>query len=146
MSRHRNKSAHARHHVRFWRLQPPDDDRHAPHYYFWYKHLSHLLGTDKEIWIGAAIDDTGPLALRWRNGQLTHKNDPKTDNERDFIIESLEKNGLVKRVSDIQAGEPFHFRGQALRNKFICDGSIRVTELHHPLRTKLASKKTPIDR
>lgn len=140
MPRHKNKSAHARHHVRFWRLQLPEDDRHHSHYHFWLSRLSHLLGTDKEVWIGAAIDDTGPLALRWRNGQITHQNDPETNIERDLIIDTLRDNSVVKQVSDIQAGEPFRFRGQALRNKFICDGSIRVVVLKHPLRTKLARR------
>ncbi|HEX6462042.1 MAG TPA: LssY C-terminal domain-containing protein [Candidatus Saccharimonadales bacterium] len=142
MPRDANKSAHARHHVRFWRLMLPEDDNHHHHYHFWHKHLKHLLGTDKEIWIGAAIDDTGPLAITWRNGQITHRNDPLTDNERDFIINTLTQSHKIKRMSDIQAGEPFKFRGQVLRNKFICDGSIRVIELKNPLFINLASKKS----
>lgn len=143
MPRHKNQSAHARHHVRFWRLEMPDDDKHHHHYHFWHKQLKHLLGTNKEVWIGAAIDDTGPLALRWRNGQITHQNDPETDNERDFIIRTLKKVNEMKYVSDIQAGEPFTFRGQALRNKFICDGSIRVVELKSPIAITLTSRKAP---
>ncbi len=142
MPRHENKSAHSRHHVRFWRLSLPENDKHHHHYQFWHKHFKHLLGTDKEIWIGAAIDDTGPLAVRWRNGQITHRNDPFTDNERDFIIETLESARETKQLSDIQAGEPFKFRGQVLRNKFICDGSIRVVELKNPILMSLTAKKT----
>lgn len=141
MPRHKNKSAHARHHVRFWRLGIDEPRPEHPHYHFWLKHFSHLLGTDKEVWIGAAIDDTGPLALRWRDGQITHRNDPQTDNERDFIIQTLQDRHLVRQVTDIQAGQPFKFRGQALRNKFICDGSIRAVELKHPLITKLMPSK-----
>lgn len=141
MPRHKNKSAHSRHHVRFWRLTLPEDDNHHHHYHFWHKQLKHLLGTDKEIWIGAAIDDTGSFAVRWRNGQITHRNDPLTDNERDFIIQTLEDARETKQISDIQAGEPFKFRGQTLRNKFICDGSIRVVELKNPILISLTGKK-----
>jgi len=132
-------SPRARHHVRFWCLESPEDIAHLKHYSFWYKRLRHLLGTDKKIWIGAALDDTGPLALRWRTGQITHSNDPETDKERDFIISTLYEAHQVKHTKTVNAGEPFSFRGQILRNTFICDGTIRVVELKHPLSGKLAA-------
>lgn len=141
MPRHKNMSAHARHHVRFWRLELSEDEDQHKHYSFWHPHVKHLLGTDKEIWIGAAMDDTGPLALRWRNGQITHKNDTNTDNERDFIINSLKNQASIKAMSDVQATEPFTFHGQQISNRFICDGSIRVIELKNPITLKLYNKK-----
>lgn len=134
-------SPRSRHHVRFWRLDPPDDIKVHAHLTFWHDRLKHLLGLDKQIWIGAAIDDTGPLGIRWRNGQITHKNNPDTNAERDFIIEELSSVGHVYSIETIQAGEPFSFRGQTLGNKFLCDGTIRVIGLRRPLSAKLHHPK-----
>lgn len=136
-------SPRSRHHVRFWRLQLPEGDRHREHYHFWHKHLRHLFGADKQVWIGAAIDDTHPIGLRWRDGRLTHRTDTNTDKERDFIIKTLREAAQSKEVTKIQAGEPFRFRGQQLHNNFICDGSIRVARLRNPLFGKLLTSKKP---
>jgi hypothetical protein len=57
-------SPRTRHHVRFWRLEVPIDEKHSPHFNFWHTRLKHLLGFEKEIWIGAAIEDTGILGIR----------------------------------------------------------------------------------
>lgn len=129
-------SPRSRHHVRFWRLDSPENS-HAEHYSFWHKKLRHLVGKDKIVWIGAAIDDTGPIALRWRNGQITHKNNPDTDAERDLIISDLSNVKLVYTIETLQAGEPFSFRGQTLANKFVCDGKIKVVGLRGPLSAKI---------
>lgn len=143
LPRNKQLSPRSRHHVRFWHLEIPEDAKHHNHYHFWQETLRHLLGTDKKVWIGAALDDTGPIDLRWRTGQLTHQNDPDSDVERDFIIKTLSKAGQVKRTKTTEAGDPFSFRGQTLRNMFICDGTIRVVELKHPIGSKLApGKKT----
>lgn len=127
-------SARARHHVRFWHLdQPPTSEvnnQHHEHFNFW-KQVFHKLTTKKQtIWVGAAIDDTGPIGIHWRNFQITHKNDPDINRERDLIIYDLEKVGRIKRQTTIQASEPFNFYGQTIGNRFICDGQIKAVELH----------------
>ena len=125
-------SARSRHHVRFWKLQVPEDYKekeHSPHLSFWYKHLRHLFHAEKVIWIGAAIDDTGPIGIRWRSGQITHKNDTDTNKERDLIIEDLTDVHHVRSIDTLHAGEPFTFRGQTLGNNFVCDGTIKIIEL-----------------
>ncbi len=138
-------SPRSRHHVRFWRLDSEKKEvaTHR-HITFWHDQFRHLLGLDKQLWIGAAIDDTGPIGLRWRNGQITHKNNPDTNAERDLIIEDLDIAGQIQTTENVQAGEPFAFRGQTLGNRFLCDGTIKVVGLHGPIAAsiKKASRKT----
>lgn len=139
-------SARSRHHVRFWRLEVPDPDaNHATHFDFWHKRLKHLLGLQKEIWIGAAIDDTGPIGIRWRYGQITHKNDPDTDKERDLIINDLKSAGLVASIKTVESGEPFSFRGQTLGNTFLCDGTIKAVRLKTIVIPKPTSDALPLE-
>ncbi len=137
-----NMSPRSRHHVRFWLLdgeaeQPLTGKGPHAHIAFWHGRLWHLLGLNKQLWIGAAIDDTGPIGLRWRNGQITHKNNPDTNAERDLIIRDLEKTGLVDATETIQAGDPFTFHGQTLGNRFLCDGTIKIVDLHRPVLASL---------
>lgn len=133
-------SPRSRHHVRFWHIEPEKESGlKLPHDHlaFWHEKFKHLLGLDKQLWIGAAIDDTGPLGLRWRNGQITHKNNPDTNLERDLIISDLNDARQIYSSETIQAGEPFSFRGQTLGNKFLCDGTIKVVGLHQPVIAKI---------
>lgn len=123
-------SARARHHVRFWKLSHQKlDPYHREHLTFWHTTLARLRGEQGGIWIGAALDDTGPIGVRWRDLKLTHKNDPNTNRERDLIVEDLVKTRAVQTDEIIRAGKPFRFHGQTLGNRFICDGNIRVISL-----------------
>lgn len=139
LPRTKSLSPRARHHVRFWRLTPPDDARHEAHYRFWHDQVKHLLGTEKEVWIGAALDDTGPIGIRWRNGQLTHKNDSNDDAERDFIVDTLGRARQIRYSEMIRAGEPFRFRGQTIGNTFICDGTLKLVSLRGPISASLTA-------
>lgn len=132
-------SARSRHHVRFWELRGDELEQKNPHGSFWHGHLGHLFGLEKKVWIGAAIDDTG-LGIRWRYGQVTHKNDPDTNKERDLIISDLKGARRIKSVEVIHAGEPFSFRGQTLGNKFLCDGTIKVVGLKTPFLAALTQR------
>lgn len=136
--RGKNLSPRARHHVRFWRLERPEDKRHRGHYHFWRRHLQHLFGADEQIWIGAAVDDTSVFGIQWRNGRLTHRVALDTDEERDFLIQTLRDAERVKHTKTIQAGKPFMFRGQQWHHRFICDGNIRVVTLTNPVLDKIA--------
>ncbi len=123
-------SARTRHHVRFWRLQKPLlESRHASHYEFWREKLSHVLGIERQIWIGAATEETKAIDIQWRTGQLTHGGSHESDKERDFIIQTLRQSGVVKRMSTSSAGEPLRFRGQQFRTFYISDGSIKIVHL-----------------
>lgn len=67
-----NGNPHARHHVRFW---PSPDE--------WW-----LPGGRAVDWVGAATYDRS-VGLSLLTGQITHKIDENTDEERDFVWQSL---------------------------------------------------------
>ncbi len=64
-------------------------ERH--HFRIWRAPFS-VNGTD--VWVGAGTHDIG-FEKDQRNGKVTHKIDPDTDKERDYIGETLEESGLV---------------------------------------------------
>jgi hypothetical protein len=86
-------------------------------------------GSEQMVWIGAAIDDISIYGIRWFNLQVTHRTHPKHTRERDLIIDSLQKTGRVKSVSEVQAGAPFEMRSQQIGNSFISDGKLKIVEL-----------------
>ncbi len=123
-------SPRTRHHVRFWRLEVPEDEKHSKHFDFWHTKVKHLLKMEKEIWIGAAIEDTGILGIRWRSGSLTHRISADTEAERDLIIGDLAAAHQLQTVDVVPAGKPFSFRGQTIsKNSLICEGILTVVEL-----------------
>lgn len=127
-------SPRSRHHVRFWRLEVPADEKQSHHFHFWHTKLKHLLGMEKEIWIGAAIEDTGIFGIRWRSGSLTHQISADTEAERDLIISDLAAAHQVQTVDVVPAGEPFSFRGQTIsKDSLICEGILTVVELRGPM-------------
>lgn len=126
----KNKSPRRRHHVRFWRLMetPRSVDEHN-HFAYWLQRVRRFFRPKRMIWIGAAIDDTHPAGIRWRNLQITHANSSDHANERDFIIDSLDRKGLVKEVVGIHDGEPFTMRSQNVGTSFVVDGYLKVIVL-----------------
>jgi hypothetical protein len=121
-------SPRSRHHIRFWQLDIGDD---APtsHETFW-QDILHLFDRKKrQIWIGAATHDVGPFALRVLNLQITHKIDEQTDDERTYVIDSLDKSGLIKKTEIIPAGKPISFRGQTFGINIVTDGTLHVIQL-----------------
>ena len=74
-----------RHHVRFWFA--PDD---------WW-----LPGGHKVDWLGAATLDKN-VGLSLFTGQITHKIDANTDQERDFVIETLQKAKATRYIEVIK--------------------------------------------
>ncbi len=126
-----NQSPRSRHHVRFWLLEEPEDAKHFPHFDFWHTKVKHLLGLEKQIWIGAAIKDTNIFGIRWRSGSITHQISVDIDAERDLIISDLSSVRQIRTVDVIAAGKPFSFRGQTIHRNgpLICDGTLNVVEL-----------------
>lgn len=142
-----------RHHVRFWRVDarnnPADAKQWNEHQGFWRTLLKRFLRRKYSLWIGAAIYDSGPVAIRWRNGQLTHQVHPDANFERDFIIESLERANVLRSLSDIKAGEPYRRRGQTLGVTIISDGLVKLCELKHqiaPPKNAAVEKSEPLSR
>lgn len=126
----RNKSPRHRHHVRFWQLveTPRTVDTHD-HFSYWLRRVKRFFSKKRTVWIGAAIDDVRATGIRWRNLQITHANHPAHNLERDYIIETLDKAGLIKNITDIKDGEPFKMRSQNIGTSFVVDGYIRVVVL-----------------
>lgn len=125
-------SPRTRHHVRFWRLEEPPvhfDQKHHHAFSFWTQKLRHLFVGEKEMWIGAATEETHPLDIQWHTGQFTHGGSHEADRERDFIIETLEKTGVVEDVHMSEPGETLRFRGQQVRTFYVTDGSIKIARL-----------------
>lgn len=129
------QSARTRHHVRFWRLEEPQaGDTNITHYAYWIKKLRHLLQTEREIWIGAATEETHPIDIQWHTGQLTHGGSHDAAGERDFIIKTLRDTKLVRSVHTTKPGKEVKFRGQQFRTHYVTDGSLKVIELKRTLR------------
>ncbi|MCA9325207.1 LssY C-terminal domain-containing protein [Candidatus Saccharibacteria bacterium] len=124
----KNGSPRHRHHVRFWQLVEQQQEDHG-HFSFWIRHFRRFVGKERTVWIGAATEDIHAMGIRWSNFQLTHGQHESHYRERDFIIQSLQDSGRIKRVEDIQAGKPFEIRGQSFGLSFVSDGKLRVIEL-----------------
>jgi hypothetical protein len=123
-------SARTRHHIRFWRLEAPlTTQKNTTHYIFWVKQFRHLFHLDKEIWIGAAIEESHPIDIQWRTGQLNHGGNRHSDRERDFIIQTLRNIKSVKGVHQTKTGEKIKFRGQQFNIFYYTDGGIKAVEL-----------------
>lgn len=126
------QNARTRHHVRFWRLEEPPlviDDKHLYAYNFWHGKLKHLFVGRKEMWIGAATEETHPIDIQWHTGQLTHGGSHESDKERDFIIQTLADKNYITRLYTSEPGEQIRFRGQQVRTFYVADGSIRIARL-----------------
>jgi hypothetical protein len=119
-----------RHHIRLWQLSGEPEKPHH-HTNFWQDILALFSTRKRQIWIGAATHDVGPFAIRIQNLQITHKIDAETNKERDFVISTLENEGLVKRQQTIAAGDPITFRGQTFGLSIITDGTLKVVELKY---------------
>lgn len=118
-----------RHHVRFWQLKEVPHIDTNNHFAYWLERMKQFFGSTREIWIGAAIEDSQPLGLRWRNLQITHHNSHDHTKERDYIIQTLYSVHAVKSTHIVADGEPFKMRSQNIGTSFVVDGNIKVVEL-----------------
>lgn len=126
----RPRTPRHRHHIRFWQLLPDTPTRKVhQHNSFWDAIFARFSGSKKQIWIGAATHDVGPIAFRVQNLQITHKIDEETNRERDYVIETLRQSNTIRRHEIIKAGEPLKFRGQTFGVSIVTDGTLHVIEL-----------------
>lgn len=133
----KNGSPRHRHHVRFWQLiEKPHQDK-SNHFSYWLERVRRFFGRKRTVWIGAAIDDTSPRGVRWRNLQITHANDAEHTKERDLIIQTLQDADQVRRIDTIRDGEPFKMRSQNIGTTFVVDGTIKVVQLKSPIVRKI---------
>lgn len=127
------KSPRQRHHVRFWASTKTDHPTFRDHVAFWQERHGFKRHRRKQriLWVGAAIKDSGIGIIR-RNGQVTHRVDPDTNAERDFLITTIIEAGIDCQVTTIKANEPFILRGHALGGSMIADGNMKVCEVKTP--------------
>lgn len=128
-----------RHHVRFWQLRDEPQIDKNNHFEYWLYRFQHVFGKKRQIWIGAAIEDSQPIGFRWRNLQLTHHNSHDHTKERDYIIHTLQQNGYVKHVEKLQDGDPFRMRSQNIGTSFVVDGDIKLVTLRGTFARKIRS-------
>lgn len=88
------KNPRKRHHIRFWKAENGD------------------------LWVGAGSEDIG-IGLAALTYKITHKVDGEVDRERDYILSSLQKAGVIRDVQHYKAEE---FK----RGKYVSDGNIAV--------------------
>ena len=91
----------SRHHFRLWK---------AP---------QTLDGID--VWAGAGMHDIG-FARDDRNNGITHKIDPDSDHERDYIRDSLVQTGMVVKTGYITASNPVLSAATATGSPYTSDG------------------------
>jgi hypothetical protein len=73
------------------------------------------------VWVGAGTHDIG-FDRDQRNNGLTHKIDPDTDKERDYIGESLQQSGMVTKLDYAQFANPVKEAKTAHGEAFHSDG------------------------
>jgi hypothetical protein len=98
----------SRHHFRLWR---------AP-----------FTADGQVVWVGAGTHDIG-LERDQRNGKLTHKIDPKVDEERDYIAESLKQSGMVAKEEYLTPANAVKTARTATGGSFESDGRTLIVYL-----------------
>ena len=100
--------AQSRHHFRLWKA--PFD----------------LQG--RQVWAGAGTHDIG-FERDQRNNGITHKIDPETDGERDYIRESLVQTGMTVKTEYMTPADPVTTAKTATGGEFHSDGRTLVVYL-----------------
>lgn len=80
------------------------------------------------VWVGAGTHDVG-FDKDQRNGNITHKIDPDTDKERDYIGQSLSTTGLVVKLDYVTAANAVKEAKTAHGQAFFSDGRTLVIYL-----------------
>jgi hypothetical protein len=90
------------------------------------------------LWVGAGTHDTG-FDKDQRNGKLTHKIDPDTDLEREFVGQSLKDTGEVATLTYMTPAHPLTKAKTAHGEEFSSDGRVLVIVLNPDARDKSAA-------
>jgi hypothetical protein len=75
----------------------------------------------RTVWAGAGTHDIG-FDRDQRNNGITHKIDPQTDGERDYIRDSLVQTGMVAKVNYMTPANPVTTARTATGSEFTSDG------------------------
>jgi hypothetical protein len=80
------------------------------------------------LWVGSATHDIG-FEEDQRNGDVTHKIDPKIDDEREFLLHSFDAAGVFSSAAYVLPADPMLKARTATGGSFYSDGRILVMEL-----------------
>jgi hypothetical protein len=80
------------------------------------------------LWVGSATHDIG-FETDQRNGNVTHRIDPKVDGERDFLLQSFDAAGVFSSAAYVTPAEPVREAKTATGGEFSSDGRIAVMRL-----------------
>jgi hypothetical protein len=105
------KVVESRHHLRVWR---------APY-----------AAGGSVLWVGAATHDIG-FDRDQRNNGITHKIDPKVDDERDYVEQTLTGTGLVSEFTYVTPAGPVREAKTATGGTFQSDGRVLVLKIEEP--------------
>jgi hypothetical protein len=127
-------SPRRRHHIRFWKVSKQsvlyDDKIAKEHHSFWRTLIDKFWHKQYILWVGAAIYDSGPIDIMWRNGQLNHRVHRDADYEREFLLGTLRGAEVAKKITEINSGEPYRRWGQGITStKIISDGYVKLCVL-----------------
>lgn len=114
-------SPRRRHHIRFWAAHN-DADIDIHHLFdLFRKKQKNIDITQPTIWIGSGTKDTG-LRLTPFTYQIIHSTDKNVDEERDYILQTLQKNNSI---TDIHLVNP----NIAIIGTYVSDGKITIATL-----------------
>jgi hypothetical protein len=80
------------------------------------------------LWVGSATHDIG-FEKDQRSGDVTHKIDPRVDDERDFLLHSFDAAGAFSSAAYVLPTDPMLKARTATGGSFYSDGRILVMEL-----------------
>lgn len=106
------RSASERHHVRWWRAEPPDED-------------------GRPLWLGDADFDRD-AGFSHLTGQITHHIGPDIDADRDALMAGLEKAGWLQRRYEWPGVGATQDGRNAGGDRYFTDGMMAVGELDPP--------------
>jgi hypothetical protein len=97
------------------------------------RHHLRVWQTDKSVgglplWVGSCTHDVG-FEKDERNGKVTHKIDPKIDDERDYLLQSFDASGGFSSAAYVTPADPLQTARTATGGSFYSDGRILVMEL-----------------
>jgi hypothetical protein len=97
------------------------------------RHHLRLWQTDKSVggmplWVGSCTHDIG-FEKDQRNGNVTHKIDPKIDDERDYLLQSFDASGSFSSAAYVTPADPLTTARTATGGSFYSDGRVLVMEL-----------------
>ncbi|MDP4006804.1 LssY C-terminal domain-containing protein [Methylobacterium sp. NEAU K] len=121
-----------RHHVRFWSLSIERAEATLDIATFWLA-SGRPANTERTMWVGAATKDVG-LSLTRLSFQITHATDADTNAEREFLVQSLTKQGVIGPVRYHRPGERLSL---GTVNRYVSDGLVAVADLSSQPGTSL---------